>query len=84
MLHARHHFLADITALAEADAISLVEQDVMREGVAQAHSPRRSRLCRCAMRKACHAATIAVGGLRLSAIAMRGAVCRKAACRATA
>ena len=35
MLHARHHFLADIAALPEADAADLVEQHVMREGIAQ-------------------------------------------------
>ena len=35
MLHARDHFLADIAALPEADAAGLVEQDVMRKGIAE-------------------------------------------------
>ncbi len=35
MLHARDHLLADIAALPEADAAELVEQHVMRKGVAQ-------------------------------------------------
>ena len=35
MLHARHHLLADVAALPEADAAILVEQHVMREGVAR-------------------------------------------------
>ena len=35
MLHARHHLLADIAALAEADATHLVEQHIVREGIAQ-------------------------------------------------
>jgi hypothetical protein len=34
VLHARHDFLADITALLEADAAILVEQNVMGKGVA--------------------------------------------------
>ncbi len=35
MLHARDDLLADIAALLEADAAGLVEQHVMREGVAE-------------------------------------------------
>src|SRR5690606_26227303 len=35
MLHARHDFLPDITALLETDAAALVEQHVMRKSVAQ-------------------------------------------------
>ncbi len=33
MLHARHHFLTDIAALAERQSARLVEIDVMRKGV---------------------------------------------------
>ena len=34
MLHARHHFLADVAALGEVDAIDEVQVGVVREGVA--------------------------------------------------
>ena len=33
MLHARHHFLTDITALLEADAAILVEQNIMGKSI---------------------------------------------------
>jgi hypothetical protein len=35
VLHTRDHFLADIAALLEADAIGFVEQNIMREGIAK-------------------------------------------------
>ena len=57
VLHARHHFLADIAALPEADAAILVEQHVMREGVAQPHSRAPLSATPCAMRRACQSAS---------------------------
>jgi hypothetical protein len=36
MLHARDDLLADIAALGEVDAVQLIEQGLMRKGLAEA------------------------------------------------